>query len=196
MINKLRIALQTIQQLKEKFISDTESVLKDFGKFQSLSEDQINWKPWDGHWSIAECVDHLVVTNKLYLNEIEKQFAEKQLKTDYSKAEVKHKWLCKFIIKGVDPANIKKSKTFPVFMPLMSKYKKDVFDAFFEVQSNLMNLFSSAKDLDLNKYVMSSPAAKIIKENFCDVLEIIRLHNRRHFNQAERVFNHPNFPKK
>ncbi len=187
--------MQTIQQLKEKFISDTESVLKDFGKFKSLSEDQINWKPANGSWSIAECVDHLIVTNKLYLNEIEKQFAGKQIKTDYSKTEAKHKWLCKFIIKGVDPSNIKKSKTFPVFMPSMSNYKKEVFDSFFEVQNNLINLVSSAKDLDFNKYVMSSPAAKIIKENFCDVLEIIRLHDRRHFNQAERVFNNPNFPK-
>ena len=187
--------MQTIQQLKEKFISDTESVLKDLSKFKSLSENQINWKPAHGFWSIAECVDHLVVTNKLYLNEIEKQFAGKQIKTDYAKTEVKHKWLYKFIIKGVDPANIKKSKTFPVFMPSMSNYRKDFFDSFFEVQNNLINLVSSAKDLDLNKYVMSSPAAKIIKENFCDVLEIIRLHDRRHFNQAERVFNHPNFPK-
>jgi hypothetical protein len=187
--------MQTIQQLKEKFISDTESVVKDFGTFKSLSEDQINWKPANDSWSIAECVDHLIVTNKLYLDEIEKQFAEKQLKTDYSKKEVKHKWLSKFIIKAVDPANIKKAKTFPVFMPLMSKYKKDVFDYFYEVQNSLINLVSSAKDIDLNKYVMSSPAAKIIKENFCDVLEIIRLHDRRHFNQAERLINHPNFPK-
>lgn len=187
--------MQTIQQLKEKFIFDSESVLKDFGKFKSLSEYQINWKPAESSWSIAECVDHLIVTNKLYLNEFEKQFAAKQIITDCSITEVKHKWLCKFIIKGVDPANIKKSKTFPVFMPSMSKYKKDVFDNFIEMQNNFINLVSMSKDLDLNKYVMSSPAAKVIKENFCDVLEIIRLHDRRHFNQAKRVFNHPNFPK-
>ena len=187
--------MQTIQKLKEKFISDTESVLRDFDTFKSLSEDQINWKPAESSWSIAECVDHLAVTNKLYLNEIEKQFGVKQIKADCSKTEVKHKWLCKFIINGVDPTNIKKSKTFPVFMPSMSKYRKDVFEYFFDLQNNLINLVSSAKDLDLNKYVMSSPAAKIIKENFCDVLEIIRLHDRRHFNQAEKVFNHPNFPK-
>jgi hypothetical protein len=187
--------MQTIQQLKEKFISDTELVLKDFSTFKSLSEDQIKWKPNEQGWSIAECIDHLVVTNKLYLNEFEKQVAVKQIITDCSKTEVKHKWLCKFVIKGVDPANIKKSRTFPVFMPSMSKYKKDIFNSFFEVQNNLINLVSSAKDLDFNKYVMSSPAAKIIKENFCDVLEIIRLHDRRHFNQVERVLNHLNFPK-
>lgn len=195
MINKLRIALQTIQQLKEKFISDTESVLKDFGKFKSLSENQVNWKPDKQAWSIAECIDHLVVTNKLYLDEIETRFADKQIKTDCSKTEVKHKWLSKFIIKSVDPANIKKVKTFPVFMPSSSKHTRQVFANLNEIQNALINLVSSAKDLDLNKYAMSSPAAKIIKENFCDVLEIIRLHDRRHFNQAERVFNHLNLPK-
>ena len=187
--------MQTIQQLKEKFISDTELVLKDFSRFKSLSENQINWKLDEQGWSIAECIDHLAVTNNLYLAEFEKQFATKQIKTDPSKTEVKHKWLCKFIIKGVDPVNIKKSKTFSVFMPSMSNYKKDVFEYFFDLQNNLINLVSSAKDLDFNRYVMSSPAAKVIKENFCDVLEIIRLHDRRHFNQAQRVINHPNFPK-
>lgn len=195
MRNKLKITLQTIQQLKYKFITDTESVLRDFGKFKSLTEGQINWRPDAGCWSIAECVDHLLVTNRLYLTEFEKQFDEKQIKIDYSKTEVKHKWLSIFIIKGVDPLNIKKAKTFPVFMPSMSLYTKNVFDHFYEVETNIVNLVRSAKDLDLNKYVMSSPAAKIIKENFCDVLEIIRLHDRRHFNQAEKLFNHPSFPK-
>jgi len=187
--------METIQQLKEKFISDTESVLNDFNKFKSHSEDQINWKPSVESWSIAECLDHLVITNNLYLKEFEKQFATNQIKADCSKTEVKHKWLSKFIIKAVNPANVKKSKTFPVFMPTMSKYNKDVFKNFSEIQTGLINLVSSSINLDLNEYVMSSPAAKIIKENFCDVLEIIRLHDRRHFYQAERLFNHPNFPK-
>jgi hypothetical protein len=195
LINKLKITLETIQQLKDKFISETESVIKDFGKFKSLSENQINWKPSAENWSIAECVDHLIVTNKLYFNEFEKQFAERQINTDCSNTKVKHKWLSKFITKSVDPNNIKKVKTFRVFMPSRSKHSKDIFNSFNEVQNGLINLVSTAMNLDLNKYVMSSPAAKIIKENFCDVLEIIRLHDRRHFNQAERLLNHPNFPK-
>lgn len=187
--------MQTIKQLKEKFISDTESLLKDFNKFKSLSKDQINWKPDDKSWSIAECIDHLLVTNKLYLDELEKQFSAKQIKTDCSITEVKHKLLSEFIIRSVNPDNVKKVKTFTVFMPSASNYSNEVFLKFFDQQKELINLISSFNNLNLNKYIMSSPAAKLIKENFCDVLEIIRLHDRRHFNQAERVFNHPDFPK-
>jgi len=80
-------------------------------------------------------------------------------------------------------------------MPSISSHSKDVLDKFSDMQNQFINLLITAEKLNLNEYVMSSPAAKIIKENFCDVLEIIRLHDRRHFNQAEKLFNHPNFPK-
>ena len=195
MKNKLKITLQTIQQLKDKFITDTELVIKDFEKFKMLSEAQINWKPSQANWSIAECVDHLLVTNRLYLTEFKKKFDEKRIITDCAKTKVQHKWLSKFIIKSVDPSNSKKVNTFAVFMPSKSNYSKKVLDEFSDLQNKLINLLRFAEDLNLNEYVMSSPAAKIIKENFCDVLEIIRLHDRRHFNQAEKLFNHPNFPK-
>jgi hypothetical protein len=187
--------MQTIKQLKEKFISDTELLLKDLKSFQTLSYDQLNWKPAADSWSIAECVDHLAVTNKLYLAEIEKQFAKEQIKTNCSVTLVKHRLISKFIIKSVSPNSIKKVRTFQVFMPSQSNYSEDVFSKLKEIQQSLINLISSYTDLNLNKYVMSSPAAKFVKENFCDVLEIIRLHDRRHFNQAQRVLNHPNFPK-
>lgn len=187
--------MKTIQELKNNFISETELLIEDVKKLNSCSEAQLNWKTSEDSWSIAECLDHLKVTNQLYFNEFEKQFSEKQLKSDLSITKVKHKLLSKFIIKSVNPANSKKSNTFPVFMPSKSKHDKSVIEKFIDLQTNFLNLISSAKDLNLNKYVMSSPAAKIIKENFCDVLEIIRLHDRRHYNQAKKIFNHPNFPK-
>lgn len=186
--------MQTIQQLKDNFKADTETVLKDFGKFKDLSINQINWKPSSESWSIAEGIDHLIVTNKLYLAEFEKQFTQKQIITDCANTKVKHKMLSKFIIKSVNPANVKKVKTFSVFMPSKSDHSLNVFEEFKRIQTDLINIVFANKDLDFNRYVMSSPAAKIIKENFCDVLEIIRLHDRRHLNQAERVLNHSNFP--
>lgn len=186
--------MKTILELKNQFIFDTESLLKELKSFQAWSDNQLNWKINNDRWSIAECVDHLYVTNKLYFDEFEKQFSQKQINTDCSKTLVKHKFISKFIIKYVDPKNLKKVKTFPVFQPSSSKHTKDIFKQYSDLQSEFINLLSSIKDLDLNKYVMSSPANKFIKENFCDVLEIIRLHDKRHFLQAKRIITHQNFP--
>ncbi|MDT3695604.1 MAG: DinB family protein [Ignavibacterium sp.] len=187
--------MKTILELKNQFISDTESQLKELKYFQALTDYQLNWKISGDSWSIAECIDHLCVTNKLYIDEFEKQFSQKQIKADCSKTSVKHRFLGRFIIKSVDPDNLKKIKTFPVFQPSGSNHTKEVLTRYSDLQNEFINLLSSVKDLDLNKYKMSSPASKLIKENFCDVLEIIRLHDKRHFLQAKRVIDHPNFPR-
>lgn len=188
--------MKTIQDLKHTFISDTELIINELNKFTSYSDEQLNWKPAYDSWSITECVSHLLVTNKLYFDEFGEQFSKKQIKTDCTKTVVKHKLISKFIIKSVDPANRKKVKTFPVFMPSSSRQDKTILQKFIHLQNDFINLVSSAENVNLNKYVMSSPASKIIKENFCDVLEIVRLHDRRHMNQAQGLLNHTNFPRK
>ena len=119
---------------------------------------------------------------------------QKQLTTDCSKTLVKHKFISKLLIKSVDPNNLKKVKTFGVFKPSQSNYSIEIFKKFEDLQKGFIILLRSFNNLDLNKYIMSSPASKLVKENFCDVLEIIRLHDRRHSNQAQRLLNHNNFP--
>src|SRR5215216_5557034 len=32
-----------------------------------LNEEQLNWRPDERSWSIAQCLDHLNVTNRIYL---------------------------------------------------------------------------------------------------------------------------------
>src|SRR6187549_957351 len=41
-------------------------------KFSGLSESQLNWKPEPAKWSIAQCLDHLIVSNKTYYPSFEK----------------------------------------------------------------------------------------------------------------------------
>lgn len=141
------------------------------------------------------CINHLSVTNTLYFNEIKNKFTTKQIRTDCSLTPVKHKFISKFITKYVDPSNRKKVKTFKVFMPSASKHTKDVFNKFIRIQEKLIKLISSYEEFDLNRYKMAMPASRFVKENFSDVMEIIRLHDRRQLIQAQNIFNHSNFPK-
>jgi len=40
--------------------------------FGQLSAEQVNWKPSEGEWSIGQCFDHLIISNRPYLTIIEK----------------------------------------------------------------------------------------------------------------------------
>lgn len=187
--------METIKFLKNQFITDSESFLNEVKKLNELTENQINWKHAADVWSIAECLEHLVITNRIYFDEIEKQFSSEQISCNADETPVKHKFFGKLIIKSVDPANNKQTNTFPVFQPSKSFIEKDVVNRVIEIQKGFINLISSTMNLNTNKYIMSSPASKLIRENFSDVLEIIRLHNKRHLMQIENLLLHQNFPK-
>uniref|UniRef100_A0A7V3E6J0 DinB family protein n=1 Tax=Ignavibacterium album TaxID=591197 RepID=A0A7V3E6J0_9BACT len=184
----------TLKNLKENFINDSESFLTEVRKLYSLDNIQLNWKPSADIWSIAECIEHLAVTNKLYIDEMNNQLSGELFKCDDSEEPVKHKFFGKMIIKAVDPSNNKKTKTFKVFSPLYGNYDKTVLDKLIQIQQGLINSVAGSVNVDFNKYVMSSPASKFVKENFCDVLEIIRLHNKRHLIQIEQLLSNEQFP--
>ena len=39
--------------------------------FGQLSADQLNWKPSKEEWSIGQCFDHLIISNRPFLTIIE-----------------------------------------------------------------------------------------------------------------------------
>lgn len=187
--------MKTIKQLKDKFIFESEAFLSEIKKLNELSDDQLNWKPAEDLWSISECVEHLSITNKLYYYEIEKQSSEKQITCKDDEIPVKHSFFGKLIIKAVDPSNIEKIRTFPVFQPSKSFITKDSIAKLSEVQKSLISMISSSVNLNTNRYSISSPASKLIRINLSDVLEIIRLHNKRHLIQIEKILTNDKFPK-
>lgn len=63
----------TSKQIIEDCLQRTETnVERVKSTYSSLSENQFNWKPSAEVWSVGECINHLIVTNELYLVKIEK----------------------------------------------------------------------------------------------------------------------------
>ncbi len=175
-------------------IEATESNIKRAANtFSHLSENQFNWKPQIDKWSVGECISHLVNTNNLYLTKIENilssvSFGEEK---DYP---YKQSIIGRFLAKGVDPANDRKTKTFKVFFPASSNIQKNIIDELVNSLKKFIDFSQKMLSLDLRKYKLSSPANSLIKLNLGDPLIIIPLHDDRHLNQAERVMNQKEFP--
>ncbi|NWF49990.1 MAG: DinB family protein [Ignavibacteriaceae bacterium] len=184
-----------IKELVEAFLNDTNQQIIEISAFNKLSGNQLNWKYSSELWSIAECISHLNVTNKIYLSEFESKFKDRNLpQTDPLNTRVKHSFFGRLIIKAVDPSNQKKMKTFKIFNPVQKDFGKEVLEEFVLIQKKISELILNNRNINFNKIKMSSPANKLIKENYSDLLEIIKLHNKRHMNQAIRILNDKNFP--
>lgn len=182
-------------QIIKECIEITEANIERASKsFSHLSEIQFNWKSNPESWSVGECISHLVISNDLYLNKIEKILS---LHTSNHENDFPYKqsFFGKLIAKGVDPAYVRKSKTFKVFFPVASEIHKEIIDDYVKSSKKFIELAGRMRNLDLKRIKLSSPVNKIIRLNLGDALIIIPKHDERHLNQAEKVMKSEKFPK-
>jgi len=186
--------LFTHQIIKNCITATQANIERAIKSFSYLPENQFNWKPQADKWSIGECISHLVKTNNLYLTKIESIFtlaafgAEKDF-------HYKQSFMGKLIAKGVDPASVRKIKTFKVFFPASSNFQKNIIDEYINSSKKFIELARKMLSLDLRKYKISSPVNNWIRLNLGDPLIIIPKHDERHLNQAEKVMKSEKFPK-
>ena len=162
--------------------------------FGGLSAAQLNWKPSAERWSIAQCFDHLITSNKGYLPIIESVRGGTKKTTFFERLPVLPGLAGKLLIKSLDPASTRKLKAPKNFEPAQSDISATVIDDFVAQQDKVIEGMKSTSHLDLERIVITSPALSIITYSLMDAYRIIVVHERRHFQQARRVAAEPAFP--
>jgi len=187
--------MKNSDKLLQIFLSEAPLLIDTANKqFSGLSEMQINWKPSEEKWSIGECIDHLVVTHKLYNSKI-KELQPLFDKFGEGSFMFKHTFSGRMILKYVDPNSTSKSKTFKVFKPSMSNINTSIIRSFYEEVETMISFAGKLHGADLTKLKISSPVTKLLRMNVGDALLINLYHDKRHLNQAEKIINETKFPK-
>jgi hypothetical protein len=161
--------------------------------FGNLTPSQLNWKPSAARWSVGQCFDHLITSNKGYFPVIENVLAGKK-RTFWERMPVLPGLAGKLLIKSLDPASTRKMKAPKRFEPALSDISNSVIDDFVDQQGRVVEKMKATEHLDLEKIVITSPAAAVVKYSLMDAYRIIVVHEQRHFQQAKRVMEETGFP--
>jgi hypothetical protein len=161
--------------------------------FGGLAPAQLNWKPSAERWSVAQCFDHLLTTNKGYFPSIEGVIAGIK-PTFWQRMPVVPGLAGRLLIKALDPKSTRKIKAPAKFQPAQSDINASVIDDFAELQARIVDKMKATEHLDLEKIIITSPAAAAITYSLMDAYRIIVVHERRHFEQARRVTEEAAFP--
>lgn len=172
----------------KNWIKEVDTVTSDFeAAFGQINKSELNGKPNQQTWSIAQNIDHLIVINETYFPLLA------QLKDgSYKKPFIGNigflvNFLGKTILKSVSPDRVKKVKTFPIWEPQTGSISTDIISKFVSHQSKLKAEIESCKDLLLGNAVISSPANNKIVYKLETAFDIIVTHERRHFVQAKKL---------
>lgn len=171
-----------------KWKKDIDQITHTFTKeFGHLSEEQLNWKPDAGTWSIAQNIDHLITINSTYFPLIENVRKNNYTLPWFGKYNFISRFFGSIILNSVNPDRRKKMKTFSIWEPSQSNIKKDILQRFEKHQNVLKEFITNSKDLILKETVISSPANRNIIYKLSTAFDIIVAHEKRHLNQAKEV---------
>ena len=162
--------------------------------FGSLSAEQLNWKPSAERWSVAQCFDHLITTNIGYLPIVDDVLQGRKKSSVWQKLPVLPGFVGKMLIKSLDPSSTRKIKAPKKFQPAQSDVPATIIEVFVAQQSQVIEKMKATANLDLERIVITSPVASFVTYSLMDAYRIIVVHERRHFQQAQRVTEESGFP--
>ena len=176
-------------------LAELREVASDASKvFGGLSAAQLNWKPSAGQWSVGQCFDHLIVTNRCFFPDIEKVAAGTYRSGLWGRVSPLSGFFGRFILKSLDPEKGRKTRAPRVFEPARSDVAADVIRQFAAHQGELSALMRATAGADLRGLKVTSPVSAVATYSLLDAYRIVVAHERKHFEQARRVARAEGFP--
>jgi DinB superfamily len=160
-----------------------------------LSDEQANWQPREGAWSIAQCLDHLGRGNTLYAAALHEAVSKNRTRKDPRAAAIQPGWFGRYFIRTLEPPPRRKLRSPRKIVPASRIGAVEVLDAFLRADEALRSVIREGAELDLNRIRFHNPFIGFLRFSVGTGLLVITAHNRRHLWQAERVLESPSFPK-
>jgi hypothetical protein len=175
-------------------ISDMTAVAEDAkATFGGLSNDQLNWKPAEKSWSIAQCLDHLIKTNEQFYPEFTKLASGNRRNSFLENYSPLTGWAGRFLIKAVSEDSKKAKAPSKAIVP-PSDIDAGIVDAFCRHVAEVNAKIESVADADRKKTVVTSPFLAIFTYTLDDAYTVLVEHSKRHVRQAKRVMDAEGFP--
>lgn len=159
-----------------------------------LSDEQLAWEPAPDSWSVAQCLDHLNVTARMYLPVLDEGIADAIRRGLYNAGPYPYNWLGRLHVYLVQPTTRFRGKAAKQFQPAPRRPRHEVMAAFRAYQVQYVDRLRQANGLDLARARVASPIVGWLRIPLGSSFAMMIAHECRHLAQARRVIQMPGFP--
>ena len=174
--------------------TDAEAVAREVAAFaERYDADALLWRPAAGRWSIAECVQHLTLTDGAYIKRLRDTIAAAPPADDVP--PFKPSLFARLFYQFVKPDPRLKVPTMPDMDPSTADLDAEaVFADFAAHQDTMLDLIRRAEGTAFHKQKFASPFTRLVRFTIGEGLWILIAHQQRHVQQAQRVTKTDGFP--
>lgn len=155
---------------------------------KGLSEAQLNFKSSPDSWSVAECMEHIAISENMIFGQLEEALKTPADPSRRSEVKMSDEQLLSMIVdrshKAKAPENFQPSGKYGSYEGALKEYK--------EKRAEHIKYVKNTDD-DLRNHYLPSPIGTV---DAFQVLLFMSAHNERHVKQMEEVMADKNFPKK
>lgn len=152
-----------------------------------LSGDQGVRRPATGSWSVAECLDHLAKSNRVYLDAMVDPARQAREQNRYRRGPATPGFIGGWFAKTLEPPV---NARFPAPRKLIPDAAPPLVEAsgrFLAAHCDVRTFLESHADLDLGEIRFPNPLLPGVRFSLATGLHVIAAHERRHLWQAWRV---------
>ncbi len=173
--------LEAYHQQFEQITKDAADLVK------GLTEEEFNWRPAAGQWSVEECLSHLTMVGQAELKHIEQTIDRGRERGPTGTGPFEYPALERLLLRETEPP-VRHAMTAPKrFVPLHNQPLTAIMPTFNHVQSTFRHQIERADGLDLRRVKVVTPISRLLKVSLGTMFAQAAAHERRHLAQARRV---------
>jgi hypothetical protein len=179
----------------ENYRRQFETINRDAHRLlDGLVDAQLVWRPRVESWSIADCLNHLVVTGRVSLTHIHSAVVEARSRNQFSSGFPWRSVLGSLLIRLMDAPPKLKFKAPQFYAPVLNLTAPEIVNNFFLLQDEMVLELYEAEGLNLARVKVGNPFSKWLKLSLGQEFAFTAAHERRHLWQAWRVRENATFP--
>jgi hypothetical protein len=180
--------IEEFRQQFEHLIADGEVLTA------PLRDDQFVWQPAPDAWCIAQCFEHLNVSARLYLPQLDEGVADAIRRGLYAEGPFTYNWIGRWMPRLMEPPPRFRYQTPKAFQPSSNRARYEIMAGFRAYQVQYIDRLRQASGLDLARARVASPVSGWIRMPLGSAFALIAAHERRHLWQARQIVALPGFP--
>jgi hypothetical protein len=163
-------------------------------RFGQLTATQLNWKPDDTRWSVAQCLDHLINANRELYRPLDDIIDGRARTRVLEHAPALATFWGRLMVRQLRPEAELKLPAPRRAVPSASAIDPDIIGRFVAQQADTIRRIKLLDERDRANVILTSPFLWAVVYRAIDACRIIVAHERRHLAQAQRVMDSPGFP--